>query len=53
MQLDDLVETIPGPSKLFLLVKAPASLSLPSHFLPKRDFRYHKKVMIYCNDLID
>lgn len=33
-----------GPSKLFLLVKAPSSLNLPMHFLPKRDFRYHKKV---------
>lgn len=30
--------------KLFLLVKAPATLKLPMHFLPKRDFKYHKKV---------
>nr|XP_043637552.1 uncharacterized protein LOC122608514 [Erigeron canadensis] len=34
-----------GPSKLFLLVKAPSSLSLPLHFLPKRDFRYNKKIV--------
>lgn len=33
-----------GPTKLFLLVKAPASFSQPVHFLPKRDFRYNKKV---------
>ncbi|KAF3436309.1 hypothetical protein FNV43_RR23401 [Rhamnella rubrinervis] len=35
----------PGISKLFLLVKAPSSFSLPLHFLPKRDFRYSKKIM--------
>lgn len=35
-----------GPSKLFLLVKAPSSFNLPLHFLPKRDFRYSKKVSI-------
>uniref|UniRef100_A0A7N0SYC4 Uncharacterized protein n=1 Tax=Kalanchoe fedtschenkoi TaxID=63787 RepID=A0A7N0SYC4_KALFE len=34
-----------GQSKLFLLVKAPSSLSLPLHFLPKRDFRYSKKIV--------
>ncbi|CAM8931453.1 unnamed protein product [Rhodiola kirilowii] len=34
-----------GQSKLFLLVKAPASLNLPHHFLPKRDFRYSKKIV--------
>lgn len=33
-----------GPVKLFLLVKAPSTLNLPLHFLPKRDFRYSKKV---------
>ncbi|KAM6541219.1 hypothetical protein CsatB_005666 [Cannabis sativa] len=35
----------PGISKLFLLVKAPSSLNLPLHFVPKRDFRYSKKVV--------
>ncbi|KAJ8899388.1 hypothetical protein K2173_018362 [Erythroxylum novogranatense] len=35
----------PGPTKLFLLVKAPASCNLPLHFLPKRDFRCSKKVV--------
>ncbi|GLU07535.1 hypothetical protein SLE2022_244900 [Rubroshorea leprosula] len=35
----------PGPSKLFLLVKAPLSFNLPLHFLPKRDFRYSKKIV--------
>ncbi|KAM7257049.1 hypothetical protein ACFE04_012790 [Oxalis oulophora] len=34
----------PGPTKLFLLVKAPSSFNLPLHFLPKRDFKYSKKV---------
>lgn len=33
-----------GPTKLFLLVKAPSTLNLPLHFLPKRDFRYCKKI---------
>ncbi|PON55295.1 nonstructural protein [Parasponia andersonii] len=37
--------TYPGISKLFLLVKAPSSLNLPLHFLPKRDFRYSKKIV--------
>ncbi|KAL9236024.1 hypothetical protein vseg_010737 [Gypsophila vaccaria] len=32
-----------GPSKLFLLVKAPTSFNMPAHFLPKRDFQLHKK----------
>ncbi|KAH8515512.1 hypothetical protein H0E87_004110 [Populus deltoides] len=36
----------PGPTKLFLLVKAPASFNLPLHFLPKRDIRYCKKAWI-------
>ncbi|XP_062114261.1 uncharacterized protein LOC133825294 [Humulus lupulus] len=35
----------PGISKLFLLVKAPSSMNLPLHFVPKRDFRYSKKVV--------
>ncbi|XP_022150169.1 uncharacterized protein LOC111018414 [Momordica charantia] len=35
----------PGPTKLFLLVKAPASFNLPLHFIPKRDFRYSKKIV--------
>ncbi|KAL7172354.1 hypothetical protein ACSBR2_031945 [Camellia fascicularis] len=34
-----------GPTKLFLLVKAPPSFNLPVHFLPKRDFRYSKKIV--------
>lgn len=34
-----------GPSKLFLLVKAPASFNMPLHFLPKRDFKYSNKVI--------
>ncbi|KAH9320902.1 hypothetical protein KI387_015541, partial [Taxus chinensis] len=33
-----------GPTKLFLLIKAPASISLPEAFLPKRDFTYSRKV---------
>ncbi|KAL5792950.1 hypothetical protein ACOSP7_001544 [Xanthoceras sorbifolium] len=37
----------PGPTKLFLLVKAPSYLNLPLHFLPKRDFRYSKKIVPY------
>ncbi|KAL5561662.1 hypothetical protein UlMin_031409 [Ulmus minor] len=37
----------PGACKLFLLVKAPSSLNLPLHFLPKRDFRYNKKIVPY------
>ncbi|XP_057966578.1 uncharacterized protein LOC131156709 [Malania oleifera] len=37
--------TYAGPSKLFLLVKAPSSFSSPLHFLPKRDFRYNKKIV--------
>ncbi|XP_015892093.1 uncharacterized protein LOC107426419 [Ziziphus jujuba] len=35
----------PGASKLFLLVKAPSSFNLPLHFLPKREFRYSKKIV--------
>ncbi|XP_016469250.1 uncharacterized protein LOC107791668 [Nicotiana tabacum] len=34
-----------GPTKLFLLVQAPSSINLPLHFLPKRDFRYSKKIV--------
>ncbi|KAL9168627.1 hypothetical protein ABFS82_04G027400 [Erythranthe guttata] len=32
-----------GPTKLFLLVKAPSHLNLPLHFLPKREFRQNRK----------
>ncbi|KAG2693649.1 hypothetical protein I3760_08G105800 [Carya illinoinensis] len=35
----------PGPCKLFLLVKAPSSFNRPLHFLPKRDFRFSKKIV--------
>lgn len=43
-----------GPTKLFLLVKCPCTLNLPLDFMPKRDFRYSKKVVpqqmaIKCN----
>ncbi|XP_062208433.1 uncharacterized protein LOC133909915 [Phragmites australis] len=43
-----------GPSKLFLLVRCPSTLNMPLDFLPKRDFRYSKKVVplqmhIKCN----
>lgn len=34
-----------GPTTLFLLVKSSCTLSLPLHFLPKRDFKYHKKAV--------
>ncbi|KAG0537584.1 hypothetical protein BDA96_03G161000 [Sorghum bicolor] len=34
-----------GPSKLFLLVRCPSTLNLPQDFLPRRDFRYSKKVV--------
>ncbi|OVA05755.1 hypothetical protein BVC80_9037g4 [Macleaya cordata] len=34
-----------GQTKLFLLMKAPATLNMPLHFLPKRDFRYSKKII--------
>lgn len=34
-----------GPTKLFLLVQAPPSIDLHLHFLPKRDFRYNKKIV--------
>ncbi|XP_054778699.1 uncharacterized protein LOC129286698 isoform X2 [Prosopis cineraria] len=37
--------TYPGSSKLFLLIKAPSSFNQPQHFLPKRDFRYNRKIM--------
>lgn len=36
-----------GATKLFLLVKGPSSVHLPLHFLPKRDFRYCKKVVAF------
>ncbi|XVE73157.1 hypothetical protein DITRI_Ditri11bG0094500 [Diplodiscus trichospermus] len=35
----------PGPTKLFLMVKAPTSFNLPLHFLPKRDFKFSKKIV--------
>ncbi|BAF16943.1 uncharacterized protein [Oryza sativa Japonica Group] len=43
-----------GPTKLFVLVRCPCTLNLPLDFLPKRDFRYSKKVVplqmcIKCN----
>ncbi|XP_006654186.1 uncharacterized protein LOC102710979 [Oryza brachyantha] len=43
-----------GPTKLFVLVRCPFTLNLPLDFLPKRDFRYSKKVIplhmcITCN----
>ncbi|KAK4357370.1 hypothetical protein RND71_022980 [Anisodus tanguticus] len=34
-----------GPTKLFLFVQAPSSINLHRHFLPKRDFRYSKKIV--------
>ncbi|XP_060181375.1 uncharacterized protein LOC132610992 isoform X1 [Lycium barbarum] len=34
-----------GPTKLFLFVQAPSSINLHLHFLPKRDFRYSKKIV--------
>ncbi|XAR58538.1 hypothetical protein NMG60_11013970 [Bertholletia excelsa] len=34
-----------GPTKLFLLVKAPSSINMPMHFLPKRDFKWGKKIV--------
>ncbi|XP_021727874.1 uncharacterized protein LOC110694990 [Chenopodium quinoa] len=34
-----------GPTKLFLLVKAPTSFNMPLHFLPKRDFQFSKKIL--------
>ncbi|KAJ4969231.1 hypothetical protein NE237_015932 [Protea cynaroides] len=34
-----------GTTKLFILVKAPSTFNLPVHFLPKRDFRYSKKIV--------
>lgn len=33
-----------GPNKLFVLIKAPSSFNQPQHFLPKRDFKYNRKV---------
>ncbi|XP_020238783.1 uncharacterized protein LOC109817849 [Cajanus cajan] len=37
--------TYPGPIRLFVLIKAPSSFNQPMHFLPKRDFRYSRKVV--------
>lgn len=37
--------------RLFILVQAPPSLNLPQHFLPKRDFRYNRKVQYFCISL--
>ncbi|XP_014495619.1 uncharacterized protein LOC106757460 isoform X1 [Vigna radiata var. radiata] len=37
--------TYPGPIRLFVLIKAPSSFNQPLHFLPKRDFRYNRKVV--------
>lgn len=37
--------TFPGPTKLILLIKCTRAFSSPLHFLPKRDFRYNKKVL--------
>ncbi|KAL0371320.1 UNVERIFIED_CONTAM: hypothetical protein Sangu_0450100 [Sesamum angustifolium] len=34
-----------GPTKLFLLVKAPSYISLPLHFLPKRGLRQNRKTV--------
>ncbi|XP_073063434.1 uncharacterized protein [Primulina eburnea] len=34
-----------GPAKLFLLVKAPSTLNMPLHFLPKREFKLNRKVI--------
>lgn len=47
--------TYPGPNKLFVLIKAPSSFNQPQHFLPKRDFKYNKKIvplrlLIKCRD---
>ncbi|PKU85485.1 hypothetical protein MA16_Dca003225 [Dendrobium catenatum] len=33
-----------GPTKLFLMIKSPCSFKSPLHFLPKRDFRFNRKV---------
>ncbi|XP_074312153.1 uncharacterized protein LOC141647741 isoform X1 [Silene latifolia] len=41
-----------GPSKLFLLVKAPTSFNMPLHFLPKREFQHTKKIVPYRLKLI-
>ncbi|KAL1359506.1 hypothetical protein HN51_004817 [Arachis hypogaea] len=48
----------PGPLKLFLLFKAPSSFNQPLHFLPKRDFRYHKqvvplKLLVKCRNQVE
>ncbi|CAN6482016.1 unnamed protein product [Victoria cruziana] len=34
-----------GPMKFFVLVKAPVSVSMPLQFLPRRDFKYSKKIL--------
>ncbi|EPS60167.1 hypothetical protein M569_14637, partial [Genlisea aurea] len=38
-------DSCPGPTKLFLFVKAPSCFSSPLNFLPKRELRYNKKIM--------
>ncbi|XP_078440089.1 non-structural protein isoform X2 [Wolffia australiana] len=35
-----------GPMKLYLLVRAPADVKIPMHFLPKRNFKCHKKTKL-------
>ncbi|KAK4780267.1 hypothetical protein SAY87_016373 [Trapa incisa] len=35
----------PGPTKLFIMVRAPFSFNQPLHFLPKREFKYNKKIV--------
>ena len=37
--------TYPGPSKLFVLIKARSSFNQPQHFLPKREFKYNRKIV--------
>lgn len=41
-----------GPSKLFLLVKSSSTFNVPLHFLPKRDFRYGKKVLSFTRQFL-
>ncbi|OWM77889.1 hypothetical protein CDL15_Pgr018458 [Punica granatum] len=35
----------PGCTKLFIFVKAPSSFNQPLHYLPKREFKYNKKIV--------
>ncbi|ERN12300.1 hypothetical protein AMTR_s00025p00037060 [Amborella trichopoda] len=37
-------DSFSGPAKLFVLIKAPCTFNLPLHFLPKREFRYSRKI---------